>query len=67
MHLNLIKISYKTIMKTVMTVIEDSYFLKVDVQYLEKLLNLHNDLPFLPKIIKIEKGERLQETCMIIK
>ena len=30
-------------MKTVMTVIEDSYFLKVDVQYLEKLLNLHND------------------------
>ena len=26
-----------------MTVIEDSYFLKVDVQYLEKLLNLHND------------------------
>ena len=30
-------------MKTVMTVVEDSYFLKVDVQYLEKLLNLHND------------------------
>ena len=54
-------------MKTVMTVVEDSYFLKVDVQYLEKLLNLHNDLPFLPKMIKIEKGERLQETCMIIK
>ena len=28
--------------------IEESngYFLKVDVQYLEKLLDLHNDLPF---------------------
>ena len=24
----------------------NGYFLKVDVQYLEKLLDLHNDLPF---------------------
>ena len=29
------------------------YFLEVDVQYLEKLLELHNDLPFLPEIMKI--------------
>ena len=31
---------------------EDSdkgYFLEVDVQYLEKLDELHNDLPFLPQ------------------
>ena len=30
------------------------YFLKVDVQYPEKLHELHNDLPFLPERIKIE-------------
>ena len=29
------------------------YFLEVDVQYLEKLNDLHNDLPFLPKRMKI--------------
>ena len=42
---------------------EDSnkgYFLEVDVQYPEKKLNgLHNDLPFLPEILKIEKAEKL--------
>ena len=26
-----------------------------NVQYLEKLHNLHNDLPFLPKRMRIEK------------
>ena len=31
----------------------------LDVQYLEKLHELHNDLPFLPKRIKIEKVEKL--------
>ena len=31
------------------------YFLEVHVQYLEKLHELHNDLPFLPKRIKIER------------
>ena len=31
------------------------YFLEVDVQYLKKLHDLHNDLPFLPKRMKIEK------------
>ena len=30
-------------------------FLEVDVQYPENLDNLHNDLPFLPERIKIEK------------
>ena len=28
---------------------DEGYFLGVDVQYLEKLHELHNDLPFLPK------------------
>ena len=27
---------------------DEGYFLKVDVQYLEKLHEFHNDLPFLP-------------------
>ena len=28
---------------------DEEYFLKVDVQYPEKLHELHNDLPFLPE------------------
>ena len=28
---------------------DERHFLKVDVQYLEKLHKLHNDLPFLPE------------------
>ena len=35
------------------------YFLEVDVKYLEKLDELHNDLPFLPVRMKIEKVENL--------
>ena len=35
------------------------YFLKVDVQYLEKFHELHNNLPFLPERMKIEKVEKL--------
>ena len=35
------------------------YFFEVDVQYLEKLLELHNNLSFLPERIKIEKVEKL--------
>ena len=31
------------------------YFLAADVQYPEKLHELHNDLPFLPERMKIEK------------
>ena len=38
---------------------DEGYFLEVDVQYPEKLLNLHNDLPFLPERMKIEKVEKL--------
>ena len=37
-------------------VIKDIFF---DVQYLEKLHELHNDLPFLPDRVKIEKDEKL--------
>ena len=48
------KISEKTIMKKVMKDI-----LEVDVQYLEKVHELHNDLPFLPERMKIEKAEKL--------
>ena len=38
---------------------DEGYFLEVDVQYLEKLYELHNDLPFLPERMKIEKVEKL--------
>ena len=38
---------------------DEGYFLQVDVQYLEKLHDLHNDLPFLPERMKIEKVEKL--------
>ena len=38
---------------------EDTYFLEVDVQYPEELYELHNDLPFLPERMKIEKVEKL--------
>ena len=37
----------------------EGYFFEVDVQYLEKLHELHNDLPFLPERMKIEKVEKL--------
>ena len=33
--------------------------MEVDVQYLEKLYELHNDLPFLRERMKIEKVEKL--------
>ena len=38
---------------------DEKYFLKIDVQYLEKLHKLHNDLLFLPEKMKIEKVEKL--------
>ena len=41
---------------------DELYFLEVDVQYLEKLHELHNDLPFLPERMKIEKVEKLVAT-----
>ena len=38
---------------------DKEYFLEVDVQYLEQLHELHNNLPFSPERIKIEKVEKL--------
>ena len=38
---------------------DEGYLLEVDVQHLEKLHKLHNDLPFLPERMKIEKFEKL--------
>ena len=35
------------------------YFLEVDVKYPKKLHDLHSDLPFLPKRIKIDKCKKL--------
>ena len=38
---------------------DEAYLLEKDIQYLEKLHKLHDDLPFLPERMKIEKVERL--------
>ena len=38
---------------------DEGYFLEVDIKYTEKLHELHNDLPFLPEKMKIEKFEKL--------
>ena len=38
---------------------DEGYCFEVDVQYLEKLNELHNDSPFLPERMKIEKVEKL--------
>ena len=38
---------------------DEGYFLKVDVYQLEKLHKLHNDLPFLPDRMEIEKIEKV--------
>ena len=35
------------------------YFVEVDTDYLEKLFNLHKDLPFLPKRKQVNKVEKL--------
>ena len=37
---------------------DEGYFLEVDIQSLVKLHELHNDLPFLPERMKIEKVEK---------
>ena len=36
---------------------DEGYFLEVDFQYLDKLHELHNDIPFLPERMKFEKVE----------
>ena len=38
---------------------DEGYFLEADIQYPEKLHQLHNDLPFLPERKKITKIEKL--------
>ena len=38
---------------------DKEYFLEVDIQYLEKLHELHNDLRFLPESMEIEKVKKL--------
>ena len=38
---------------------DEWYFLEIDFQYLEKLHKLHNDVPFLPKTMKVEKAKKL--------
>ena len=37
---------------------DEGYFLEVDVKYLEKLHEFHNDLSFLPERMKIDKVEK---------
>ena len=37
---------------------DEGYFIKIDIQYPEKLLELH-DLPFLPERMKLENVEKL--------
>ena len=39
--------------------IDEGYFLEFNVQYIEKLCEIYNDLPFLPERMKIEKLEKL--------
>ena len=38
---------------------DDGYFLEVDVQYPKNLHDLHNEVPLLLEIMKIEKVEKL--------
>ena len=38
---------------------DEGYFLEGDVQYIEKLNELHNDLTFLPERMKIVKFEKV--------
>ena len=37
---------------------DEGYFLEIDVQYSEKLNEVHNDLPFLPERTKIHKVKK---------
>ena len=37
----------------------EGYFFEIDVQHTEKLHELHNNLPFLPERMKLEKVEKL--------
>ena len=46
-------------MKSCIEESDDGYLLEVDIQYPEKLQELHDDLPFLPERMKLEKFEKL--------
>ena len=46
-------------MKSCIEESDDGYLLEVDIQYPEKLQELHDDLPFSPERMKIEKVEKL--------
>ena len=37
---------------------DEGYFLEVDVQYFERLIGRHNDLPFLPERMEIKKSRK---------
>ena len=52
-HFNLIKISSKSYKNDS----DGGYIFEVDVQYPENLHSLHNNLPFLPEIMKIETNK----------
>ena len=43
----------------------EKYFVEVNVQYPENVHKIYNDLPFLPKRIKIEQPKILQLLYMI--
>ena len=38
---------------------DEGYFFEVDVEDIKNLHDIHNDLPFLPERMKIEKVERV--------
>ena len=44
---------------------DEERFRETNVQYLEKVYDLHNDLNSLPIMMKTETVEKLQPTCMI--
>ena len=46
---------------------DEGCFLEVDVQYPEKLHQLHNDLPFLPERMKLKKIIKLIYKIKMIK
>ena len=49
----------KKVMKDIFLESYKGYFLETDVQYLEKLHELHNDVPFLHERLKIEQVEKV--------
>ena len=38
---------------------DEGYILEVDIEYPEKLFNLHKDFPFLPEKKKVEKSKSM--------